>query len=131
MFIEGGALKGKIIEYEFEISHVDSHIGDLKIENLNMLVQTVMKLGIPQINNMLGEGITIPKVMGISLGESAIGIHDEYIQIETSPKVAGPRLFKYLQDTLGDYLSESAGMLKIKNILNQQCENLILTALRI
>lgn len=80
-------LKSNITNTTFSLNLVESEIKEISLTNLVTLIQTLLKLFIPQINNFLNDGIRIPSIgKFFSFSKSKLFIIDKYIKIYINPE---------------------------------------------
>ncbi len=100
---------GSISRYVFDITSHKSDIPGIDVKNLETLINTIMKLAIPQVNNILKAGIAIPSIEGISFDNSDISFKDKYIIIQSSPAFSGADIEKITNSLVRGLLSRALG----------------------
>ena len=63
-----------------------SDIENLSIEEVNILFRTLFRLALPQINNLLNDGIRLPLIEPFfNLSSSALTLLDRYMRLDFNP----------------------------------------------
>lgn len=85
--VADNALKGNITGYKFNLELHYKDIQNVTMDELNSLVNTLMKLAIPQINNWLNEGIALPPIGGLfNLSKSEVTLLPQYVRVDFNPE---------------------------------------------
>lgn len=58
----------------------------MKIDDVNTLFNTLFRVAIPQINNLLNDGLPIPPIKPVDLSKSGLALLDRYIRIDFNPE---------------------------------------------
>ena len=59
---------------------------DVSLDDVNLLFSTIFKLALPQINNMLNDGIRLPLLEPFfNLSTSGLTLLDRYIRLDFNP----------------------------------------------
>ena len=55
------------------------------MDNLSLLINTVMKLAVPQVNDLMAIGFPLPNFMNISVADAHLQMHDGYMSASLTP----------------------------------------------
>ena len=55
------------------------------MDNLSLLINTVMKLAIPQVNDLMAIGFPLPNYMNITVADAHLQMHDGYMSASLTP----------------------------------------------